>query len=153
MLDAKTRTRNRKYRGPMVLHTSTRAAKAVAELHGYDLNEHPKGALVGVGVLSDVHKLSDREWAELFCQFNNVGWEKGRKMAESGKWTCAPYPIGYFFKNLVRFSRPIPFTPPRGAVSSFNVPLKGRIVTELRKAGYRVTKNGVIVPAGTQQAA
>jgi len=144
-LIAKTRTRNRKYRGPMLLHTATRAAKGVARVHGYDLKDHPKGMIVGVGVLSDVHELNDDEWRTLFCQFNNVSYAKGRKMALSGKWICEPFYIGYFFTHLRRFSKPIPFKPPRGAVSAFSVPVEGRLVTELRKAGYRVGRNGVTV--------
>lgn len=143
-LFAKSRSRRWNHRGTVLLYTSTRVAKEVAFSHHIDPKTSPKGHIVGVGNLVDVRELTAEEGVKLTCQFCNVpvtdeDIKEFLKRYSHFDWESALYflsgyfhrdfhtyvsTFGYFFEDLTRFPEPIPFKPPRGAVSVFKVPIE-----------------------------
>ena|SRR3989344_1680481 len=112
-LSAKTRTWRWRHTGLTLLYTSTSTARDVAEAHGLNPKDTPRGVLVGVGELVTVRELTDAEADQIEREFDN---NTGTVSIGAGAWR-------YEFKNLKRFKKPVPFKPPQGAVRLFNVPV------------------------------
>jgi len=132
----KTRSWSWKHRGLTLLYTSlSRYHKIPAKAYNLNPNDFPKGAIVGVGNLVDVRELTEREKFRLLCQFNNA---TPKEAGEFGQFTSpayiGPFDIGFFFKDLKRFETSVPFTPPKGAVSVFRVPVI-QVAKALKKVG------------------
>lgn len=116
-LSAKTRTWRWHHTGLTLLYTSRRTEDSVVCAHGLEKNakEAPRMVLVGVGELQPVRELTGKESKQIYKEFRN-----GKKTS----WGPGAEGYRYEFKNLKRFKRPVPFKPPRGAVRTFNVPIK-----------------------------
>lgn len=137
-LMAKTRSWPWKHRGLTLLYTSTSTAKIVAKKYGLDPKALPRGVIVGCGELVDVRPLTDEEKDRLLLQFNNATPEEAEEFGQfAGPDYIAPLDIGFFFTNLKRFKNPIPFKPPKGAVTVFKVPLK-LVIKALKEIGVLV---------------
>ena len=111
-LSAKTREWRWGHTGPTLLYTSVGTADEVARAHKLDPKEFPRRVLVGIGDLVPVRVLTEAEVRQIEREFGN-----GRRLASV--WAGV---YRYEFRNLRRFAKPIPFTPPRGAVRTFRVP-------------------------------
>lgn len=139
-LDAKTRTWHWKHRGLTLLYTSSRSDHEVAFAHGLDPRDFAKGVIVGCGDLVEVRDLTDRERARLFMQFNNIKSKSvARRLMRTGGNCIWPLPVGFFFDDLQRFEKPVPFSPPRGAVRTFRVSI-GLVEEQLRKLGHDIAQ-------------
>ncbi len=68
----KTRNWHWKYRGFVLLYTSTGRAMVSARAYGLDPKEFPSRAIVGVAELVEVRPLTRGEKRKLLCQFNNA---------------------------------------------------------------------------------
>lgn len=137
-LMAKTRSWAWKHRGLVLLYTSTSTSRVTAKAYGLDSKKYPRCVIVGVGELTDVRKLTREEEDKLFCQFNNATPEEADEFGSfAGPSYVAPLEFGYFFKNLQRFKEPVPFKPPKGAVSVFRVPITV-VKKALQEIGVRV---------------
>lgn len=112
-LSAKSRDWQWHHTGLVLLYTSTRVDSDVARAHGLDPKAFQKGVLVGVGELLPVRPLTSEERRQILNEFSNGG--------HSGWFGCGHF--RYEFTNLKRFAKPVPFTPPQGAVSVLRVPL------------------------------
>ncbi|KKW05370.1 MAG: hypothetical protein UY40_C0022G0010 [candidate division CPR1 bacterium GW2011_GWC1_49_13] len=126
-LSAKTRTWRWSHTGLTLLYTSARTARDVAEAYGLDPKIASRGVLVGVGELLPVRLVTIAEARKIEKEFSNQ------------KFGVAVFagPYRYAFKNLRRFKKPVPFRPPRGAVRTFNVPLK-IVAKALKESGITV---------------
>lgn len=144
----KSRSWEWKHRGPVVLYTSGRIERSVAEAYDLDPTNYPRKQIVGAAELVDIRPLTTDEKKFLVLKFNNVSWEMVRKYVHINKSHCfvdhlAPMPIilpfhlGFFFKNVTRFKWPVPFAWPSGPVRSYNVPVS-LVAKELRQAGIRL---------------
>lgn len=115
-LSAKTRNWHWNHTGLTLLYTSTSTDDAVVDAHGLQVQARtsPRMVLVGVGELLPVRPLTKQEKRQIYREFRNnkrVTWGPG---------------TGYYryeFKNLKRFKKPVPFKPPKGAISVFHVPV------------------------------
>jgi hypothetical protein len=79
------------------------------------------GCLVGIGYLLPVRLNTFREKVQLNREFNNGGFVE----------IFAGY-YRYEFKPFYRFDYPIPFAAPRGAVTTFKVPIEV-VAAELKR--------------------
>ena len=153
----KTRSWAPKHRGPMLLYTSTSVHRTPCLAWGYDPKKFESMVIVGIGNLVDVRELTDSEDFDMLIAFNNLerfrissreqqtrNYARMFDLKAADKWgaenKCGPiraFPNGLFFKNLKRFRKPIPFKPPKGAVSMFRAPLS-LVSKALKKVGYDV---------------
>lgn len=135
----KTRSWEWKHRGLVLLYTSGRVHKPVADAYGLDPKKYPCKMIIGMADLVDVRELTERECDRLRSQFNNISLRQARAIPFSGSlrdW-IEPLPIGYFFCNLRRFKKPVPFKWPAGAVTTVRVPV-ALVARALRKASLRL---------------
>lgn len=123
-LSAKTRTWKWNHTGLTLLYTSKRKDNEIVNLHNLPEN-HESGLIVGYGYLKPVRFNSDEELEQINYEFGNGSLPKTIYAA----W------YRYEFENLVKFSDPIPFKPPKGAVSVFRIPIEMVIdyIPELQK--------------------
>lgn len=144
----KTRPLPWSHRGLTLLYSSGRVAKTSAQAHGYDPKTSPRGVILGVGELVDVRALTDAEIRTLTGQFNNMSVRKAKRFVldalakgtwpqdDQGNSLVMPYPLGYFFTNLKRFKKPVPFAWPAGAVRSTKIPVS-LVADALKAVGIR----------------
>jgi|GEM_PF-2101746 len=126
-----------KYRGPVLLYTSSKNHWPAA--NAYDMNpaDFPHRAIVGVGKLVNIRLLTGKEKDRITMQFNN--WNRGQLQAmQRGdvfeQW-IAPFEFGFFFENLRRFKAPVPFNWPPGPVQLNKAPLS-LVAKSLKEVGY-----------------
>ncbi|MEW6617036.1 MAG: hypothetical protein AB1333_01295 [Patescibacteria group bacterium] len=110
-LSAKTRDWKWNYDGFVLLYTSSRTNNDVIRAHNINPATHEKCTLVGIGKLLPVRENTKIEKKLIEKQFGN-----GKKIN-----VCAGQ-FRYEFEWLEKFSRPIEWIPPKGAVSVFYVP-------------------------------
>lgn len=111
-LSAKTRDWKWNYNGFVLLYTSSRANNDVIRAHNIDPATHEKCKLVGIGKLLPVRENTKTEKKLIEKEFGN-----GKKInVRAGQFR-------YQFEWVEKFSRPIEWTPPKGAVSIFYVPI------------------------------
>jgi len=127
LVSAKTRTWVWKHTGWTLFYTSkSRVVRPVIEAYG-NLNlkayEDTLGCLVGIGYLLPVRPNTRKEIKQLEREFNNNG---------PVKIYAGPY--RYEFKLFHEFEQPIAFSAPRGAVTTFKVPV-GVVKKELTRLG------------------
>lgn len=151
----KTRSWEWDYRGPLLFYNSGRTARPAVSAYGYHDAPQEHKVIIGVGELVDVRSLTPKETLQMVCNFNNLTEREVRKIIrkEVGSvgasfvhvlrnfYACgdyvAPYPTGFFFKNLVRFDKPVKFNWPAGPVK----PITTRVVSgsplhvQLNRAG------------------
>lgn len=131
-LSAKTRDWRWKHTGLVLLYTSTRVEPEVAQAYGLNLKDFQQGVLVGVGELLPVRENTEEEAIQIEREFAN---------SDSNLIVQAGY-YRYEFNNLKRFRKPIPFKPPRGAVTVFRVPVS--LVKEaLEEIGVEIINNKI----------
>lgn len=122
-LSAKTREWKWSHVGPVLLYTSKcRIAWEVADAHKLDPKNFQLGALVGIGWLLPVRPNTADEVFQIETEFGN-----GQLPDE---WGAAYF--RYEFANLRTFKNPVLWTPPKGAVRTFRVPISV-IAKELKK--------------------
>lgn len=114
-LSAKTREWKWKHTGLTLLYTSTRTVSPVMQAHGLKKKDykHLLGTIEGVGFLQPVRPCSRREVMRIEREFGN------------GRTTLPYIEAGFYlykFKDLQRFTEPISFKPPSGAVKVIRVP-------------------------------
>jgi hypothetical protein len=138
-LIAKTRGWVWAHRGLTLLYTSTKVHRAAADAHGLDPKDYEQKVIVGCGELVDSRALTEAEKKELFRQFNNLrfGWTE-KDLPH--RW-IEPLPIGFFFKNLKRFKKPVQFNWPSGPVKPIGVPVS-KVAAALKAVGIRQV-NGI----------
>jgi len=140
---AKTRNWDWKYRGLVLLYTSKgRIDKTTAEQHGFDPKQYPLGAIIGVGNLTNVKKLTLLEQVNLFRQFNKTTKKEAHEFyheeySERSGYVL-PMDYGFFFEDLKRFEPCIIFPYPPGSVRYYNFHITKFIEKELRKLGYNI---------------
>jgi len=136
----KTRGYDPGFRGPVLLYTSGRIERCVAQAHGYNPKEYIRPAIVGVGDLKKVRELSEEEFESMFFQFNNATSED-EVYSQDG--CVEPLSYGLFFQRLRKFKEPIAFTAAPGPVKRIKVPLD--IVGEaLEDNGIGLVENKLI---------
>ena len=131
-----------KYRGPVLLYTSTKTHQIAADAHGLDSEVFPRQVIVGVGKLVEIRNLTRGEKKQMYLNFNNWGEKEYRsflRAERAGRWVdhISPFYAGLFFKNLKRFKKPIPFTWKKGAITLNHAPLS-LVVKALKEVGYQV---------------
>jgi hypothetical protein len=133
----KTRSWSWGYRGLILFYTSLcRYHRIPAEAYGLNPTDFPRGAIVGVGNLVNVRKLTKREKFRLLLQFNNATPKEAEEFGQfTGPAYVGPFDIGFFFKGLKRFKRPVPFTPKKGAIRTFRVPISV-VAKALKEVGF-----------------
>jgi len=116
-LSAKTRTWQWNHVGWTLFYTSksrkvTSVIKAYSEL---DLEKclDTMGCLGGIGWLLPVRR---NTWEEI--------WRLERQFNNSGPVEIQAGPFRYEFKPFYRFQKPIPYSAPKGAVTTFKVPVE-----------------------------
>lgn len=112
-LSAKTRTWAWKHTGWTLFYTSkSRIVTHVVDAYHMDVKDYKNdiGALVGIGYLLPVRPNTNKEIRRLEREFNNGG----PKVIHAG-WAR------YEFKPWYKFIKPIPYTSPKGAVTTFKV--------------------------------
>ena len=115
-LSAKTRTWRWGHTGLTLLYTSTSTAYDVAHEHELDPKDALRGVLVGVGELVPVRRLTSKEHRQIIDEFYNHQFAARLEYPRNDLYR-------YEFKNLKRFTNPVLFKPPQGAVRLFNVPV------------------------------
>jgi len=123
-LSAKTRTWKWGHEGWTLFYTSkSRVVTSVVRAYGLSVSDFKDtlGALVGIGWLLPVRLNTFREKVQLNREFNNGGFVE----------IFAGY-YRYEFKPFYRFTEPIPFAAPRGAVTTFKVPVEV-VAAELKR--------------------
>lgn len=128
-ISAKTREWAWKHVGWTLFYTSkSRIARAAAEAHVLKVERyrHTLGCLVGIGYLLPVRENTQKEIRRLEKEFNNGGPVE----IFAGAYR-------YEFRPFYRFSKPIPFTAPRGAVTTFKVPVK-TVAKEIERLGIQL---------------
>ena len=112
-LGVKTRSWDWSYRGPVLFYNSKgRAEKICIKAHEFNPKTETLGTIIGVGRLVNVRALSEKEQILLLSQFNNCTLKEARDLAEYqilDKPFVEPLEIGFFFSELRRFQKPIPF--------------------------------------------
>lgn len=124
LLSAKTRTWKWNHIGWTLFYTSrSRIVTSVVKAHNLDPKEfkNTMGCLVGIGYLLPVRANTQKEIRQIEREFNG----RGPKEVYAG-WAR------YEFKPFYRFDKPIPFMPPRGAVTTFKVPVS-LVARELKR--------------------
>lgn len=139
-LQLKTRPWNWRYRGWVLLYNGKRLP-AWLPCEGYNIDPEtiPQGVLVGVAELVDVRELTPEEKVDLACRFTNEKISKKtrrRAISNCKRSLCLtdatalqevlekrirrfypsvlPARFGFFFRNVRRFRKPIPFQFNRG---------------------------------------
>ena len=132
----KTRSWKWKYRGLVLLYNSGRVAPQAVKAYRYRYEQNPSKhkIIVGIAELAEVRPLSNEEGRKMICNFNNYTmrktkiWEAVLGLDDDPSWPfwinsqqghehiICPFPIGFFFKNAVRFETPVPFNWPAGPV-------------------------------------
>lgn len=136
-LGVKSRKRPWNHRGLVLIYSSSSVCRPAAEAHGYDPKTSPRGVILGVGELVDVRELTQAEIRSMCRQFNNTTTAGMRKiMATPGRQYVVPYELGYFFRKLKRFKKPVPFAWPSGAVTTTKIPLSV-VAKALKDVGVR----------------
>lgn len=120
----KTRSYNWDYKGPVLLYNSGRTAWHCVNIYDYKRGHKNHGIIIGVGELVNVRLLSDAENIKMICNFNNLTKRDIARHGFTGV-DVQPLPFGYFFSNLKRFQKPVPFSWPSGPVKP--------IFTDVRK--------------------
>lgn len=116
-----TRNWNWKYRGPILLYTSSTNVRSVARAYGYNPKDFPHQAIVARADLIDVRVLSKKEIALAFRQLNpGISNTEVSDYLRYGIMEDRIFPadLGFFFENLVRLS-PQKVDYPRGAINMF----------------------------------
>lgn len=128
----KTRSWKWDYRGPVLFYTSGRTARPAVEAYEYqDSQEHHK-VIIGTGNLVEVRELTEDEVLRMVCNFNNITPTE----ALAGEYKISPFPFGFFFQNLRRFERPVPFKWPAGPVKPIwtEIPSGSELSRQLKKS-------------------
>lgn len=128
-LSAKTREWKWNHIGWTLFYTSkSRQVTHVMRVHNIKLDDfrNTLGCLVGVGYLLPVRANTQKEIRQIEREFNG----RGPKEIFAG-WAR------YEFKPFYRFDKAIPFSPPRGAVTTFKVPVE-LVRPELRKLNIQI---------------
>lgn len=124
-LSAKTREWKWDHTGPVLLYTSKgRIAWEIADAHKLDPSNFQLGAIVGIGWLLPVRPNTADEAFQIETEFGN-----GQLPDE---WSAAYF--RYEFINLRTFKNPVVWTPPKGAIRTFRVPISV-VAKELKKIG------------------
>lgn len=117
-----TRNWNWKYRGLILLYTSSTDVKVVAQAYGYNPNDFPHQMIVGRAVLTNVRELTDKERARALRQLNpgisNIEVGDYIRYGISEENRIYPADFGFFFKDLFRIG-PKKVSYPRGAINMF----------------------------------
>jgi len=130
-LSAKTRTWKWNHTGWTLFYTS-KSRIATPVVRAYRLNadndefRDTLGCLVGIGWLLPVRPNTQKEIRRLNREFNNGG----PVYVYAGDYR-------YEFKPFYRFAKPIPFAAPRGAVTTFKVPVTV-VAKELKRVGIKI---------------
>jgi len=133
----KTRSYDPRFRGPVLLYTSGRIEKSIAQAHGYNPKEYVRPAIVGVGDLKIVRELNERELKSMLLQFNNAD---SVREVNNRDTHVEPLEYGLFFQRLRRFKEPIAFTAVPGPVMKIKVPVNF-ITQALADNGMRLVRN------------
>lgn len=126
-LSAKTREWRWKHAGLTLLYTSQSIEPEVADAHKLNLNDFPRGVIVGIGELLPVRENTADEMMQIENEFANGDDEL---LAQAGLYR-------YEFKNLKRFPVPIPFNWPRGAIRMCNAPIS-LVAPALKQLGIKL---------------
>ena len=128
-LSAKTRTWKWNHTGWTLFYTS-KSRVVTSVMKAYDLKvsnfQNTLGSLVGIGWLLPVRANTRAELEQLEREFNNSG-----PVEIWAGWAR------YEFKPFYRFEHPIPFSAPRGAVTTFKVPVDV-VASELDRLGIKL---------------
>jgi len=127
-LSAKTRTWKWNHTGWTLFYTSkSRIVDLVVRAHLLDKKDFQNtfGCLVGIGWLLPVRLNTREEIQQLEWEFINGG-----PGFLGDKILAGPY--RYEFRPFYRFAKPIPFSAPRGAVTTFKVPVE-TVAEELKR--------------------
>lgn len=128
-LSAKTRTWKWNHTGWTLFYTSkSRVVTSVVRAYGLSVSDFKDtlGTLVGIGYLLPVRANTRAEKAQLEREFNNDRFVE----------VFAGY-YRYEFKPFYRFDYPISFAAPRGAVTTFKVPL-ALVAEELERLDIKI---------------
>jgi hypothetical protein len=128
-LSAKTREWAWKHTGWTLFYTSkSRIATPVVKAYRLNVKDFQDtlGSLVGIGWLLPVRPNTQKEIKRLNREFNNGG----PNYIFAGDYR-------YEFKPFYRFAKPIPFSAPRGAVTTFKVPVSV-VAEELERLGIKI---------------
>ena len=151
----KTRGWKWDYRGPVLFYNSGRTADAAVDSYKYTNSPYQHKVIIGVGELADVRTLTKKEAERMVCNFNNMPLEKVRRILkkegfsrdqfEDGLYQfylfgpyVAPLEVGFFFKNLKRFSKPVTFNWPPGPVKPIytKITTGSELQAELKRLGF-----------------
>jgi hypothetical protein len=110
----KTRSYDWKYRGAVLLYTSGRTQQSCVQAYNYAKGTDKHNLIIGVANLVDVRLLNDAEIRKMVCNFNNLTVREVKP--DLSNVAVVPFPFGYFFSNIRRFDKPIPFSWPSGPV-------------------------------------
>lgn len=110
---AKTRNWDTDYRGDVLLYTSKRNATSVWQSYNMPPKNFAHSAIIGRGKLVDCRPLNHEERWKILKQFNPLATNDE---LEYGWDIIHPMHYGFFFEDLVRFPKPVPFAWPAGAV-------------------------------------
>ncbi len=130
-----------KYRGPVLLYTSTSTHGLSAEAHNLNPNDFPRQVIVGVGQLVDICDLNRSQKKQMYMNFNNWDERQYRRIMRMVDFKrpshIEPLYAGLFFQNLKKFKKSIPFAWKKGAVTLNHAPLS-LIAKALKEVGYKI---------------
>lgn len=138
----KTRNRKWNYRGIVLFYTSGRTVYGIVSPRLTKIAEQNKGKLVGVGMLVDVRELTTNEKVALYKKFNpkaKLSDVRSYKIfgMDEREWRVTPQNYGFFFLNVKRFKKSIPFKWPQGAITTAKVPTQ-LVAKALKEIDYKI---------------